>query len=192
MKKCEKGIPPLKRTKPSKKAQERHDLIFKKIINLIGGGMIGNSNYIGTCLTGLTLNQHPKELNSFRFLQKSSILIIMIEQLILLVILNWKNWILMIFIKETRQIQIIWLLHQTPPAMALHKSTLQIHKKYQHRTSFYCTYTNQWITPYTELLCEGVSVILYPQNHRDSQIHSDIKENTSLCICYRYESRRLR
>ena len=26
-KKCEKGLPPLKRTKPSKKAQETHDII---------------------------------------------------------------------------------------------------------------------------------------------------------------------
>ena len=31
LKKWEKGIPPLKRTKQSKKAQERHDLIFKKL-----------------------------------------------------------------------------------------------------------------------------------------------------------------
>ena len=29
--KCEKGLPPLKRTKLSKKAQERRDLIFKKL-----------------------------------------------------------------------------------------------------------------------------------------------------------------
>ena len=31
LKKCEKGIPPLKRTKLSKKVQERHDLIPKKL-----------------------------------------------------------------------------------------------------------------------------------------------------------------
>ena len=30
LKKCEKGLPPLKRNKPSKKAQDRHDLILKK------------------------------------------------------------------------------------------------------------------------------------------------------------------
>ena len=88
MKKCEKGLPPLKRTKLSKKAQERHDLIKKNVMNLIGGGMIGNSNYIGTCLNGLIRNQLPKELNPFQFLQKSSVLIILIEQLMLLVILN--------------------------------------------------------------------------------------------------------
>ena len=31
LKKCEKGLPPLKRTKLSKKAQDRHDLILKKL-----------------------------------------------------------------------------------------------------------------------------------------------------------------
>ena len=70
-------------------------------MNLIGGGMIGYSNYIGTSMNGLIQNQPPKELNPFQFLQKSSILIIMIEQLIVFVILNGKNWILTIFIKET-------------------------------------------------------------------------------------------
>ena len=88
MEKCAKGLPPLKRTKLSKKAQERDDLIENNFMNLIGGGMIGDSNYIGTCLNGLIQNQPSKELNPFKFLQKSSILIIMLEQLILLVILN--------------------------------------------------------------------------------------------------------
>ena len=32
LKKCERGLPLLKRTKLSKKAQERHDFIFKKIL----------------------------------------------------------------------------------------------------------------------------------------------------------------
>ena len=31
LEKCAKGLPPLKRTKPSKKAQERHDLIKNKL-----------------------------------------------------------------------------------------------------------------------------------------------------------------
>ena len=31
LKKCEWGLPPLKRTKLSKKAQDRHDLILKKL-----------------------------------------------------------------------------------------------------------------------------------------------------------------
>ena len=79
LEKCAKGLPPLKREKLSKKAQNGDDLIKNKLFNLICGGMIGDSNYIGTCLNGLIRNQHPKELNLFQFLQKSSILIIMIE-----------------------------------------------------------------------------------------------------------------
>ena len=86
--KCELGLPPLKRTKLSKKAQDRHDLIFKNFMNLIGSRMIKNPNCIGTSLGGLILNQPPKELWPIHFPQKSYILIIMIEQLILLVILN--------------------------------------------------------------------------------------------------------
>ena len=70
LKKCELGLPPLKRTKLSKKAQDRHDIIFKNFMNLIDGGMIGNSNYIRTCLNGLIQNQTPKQLNPFNFLQK--------------------------------------------------------------------------------------------------------------------------
>ena len=50
-------------------------IIFKRnCMNLIGGGMIGNTNCIGTSLNGLILNQPlnqpPKELNLFQFLQK--------------------------------------------------------------------------------------------------------------------------
>ena len=52
LKKCERGLPPLKRTKLSKKAQDRHDIISKKFMNLIGGGIIVNSNFIGTSLNG--------------------------------------------------------------------------------------------------------------------------------------------
>ena len=32
--------------------------------------MIGNSNYIGTCLIGLIQNQYPKELNPFQVSSK--------------------------------------------------------------------------------------------------------------------------
>ena len=88
LKKCERGLPPLKRTKLSKKAQERHDYIFLNCMNLIGGGIIGDSNCIGSSLNGLILNQPPKELNPFKFLQNSYILIKMIEHFILLFILN--------------------------------------------------------------------------------------------------------
>ena len=64
-------------------------IIFKRnYMNLIGDGMIGNSNCIGTILNGFILNQPSKELNPFQFLPKSSILVKMIEQLILLVVPN--------------------------------------------------------------------------------------------------------
>ena len=39
-------------------------------MNLISGGIIVNSNYIGTTLNGLVLNLTPKELSPFMFLQK--------------------------------------------------------------------------------------------------------------------------
>ena len=48
-------------------------IIFKRnYINLIGGGMIGNSNCIGTSFNGLILNIPPKELNPFLSLQKNN------------------------------------------------------------------------------------------------------------------------
>ena len=50
---CEKGLTPLNKTKLSKNSQERHDIEKKNFMKLIGGGMIGNYNYIGTCLNGL-------------------------------------------------------------------------------------------------------------------------------------------
>ena len=86
--KIDRGIPPSRRTKLTKKAQERQDEIQKNYMKLISGGMIGNSNYIGTILNELILNITPKELKSFMFLQKSFTLIKVIEQLILLAIMN--------------------------------------------------------------------------------------------------------
>ena len=56
MGKSARGLPPLRRTKLSKKAQERQDEIQKNYMKLISGGMIGNSNYIGTSLNGLIPN----------------------------------------------------------------------------------------------------------------------------------------
>ena len=88
LKKCERGLPPLKRKKLSKKAQDWHNFIKKNYMNIIGGGMIGNPNCIGKRLNGLILNQPPKELNPIKFLQKNYILVTMIEHLILLVIIN--------------------------------------------------------------------------------------------------------
>ena len=73
MKKSAKGLPPPRRTKLSKKAQERQD--EKNYMNLISGGMIGNSSCIGTNLNGLILNISPKEINPFLFPQKSFTLI---------------------------------------------------------------------------------------------------------------------
>ena len=40
-------------------------LLKTNFFNLIGGGMIGNSNYIGTCLNGLIQNQPPKIVKPF-------------------------------------------------------------------------------------------------------------------------------
>ena len=45
-----KGLPPLRRPKLSKKSQEKENEIIKNYMKLIGIGMIGNSNYIGTRL----------------------------------------------------------------------------------------------------------------------------------------------
>ena len=53
MEKIAKGIPPLKVSKLSKKHKISR-MKFKYIyMKLISGGMIGNSNYIGTILNGL-------------------------------------------------------------------------------------------------------------------------------------------
>ena len=51
MEKITKGLPPLRRPKLSKKAQDKQDE-KKNYMKLIGIGMIGNSNYIGTILSG--------------------------------------------------------------------------------------------------------------------------------------------
>ena len=52
MGKGDKGLTPLRRTKISKKAQEKQDEIKKKHVYLISGGIIGDSNFIGTTLNG--------------------------------------------------------------------------------------------------------------------------------------------
>ena len=53
MKKMTKGLPPFRIQKLSKKAQEKDDEIKKNYTLLIGIGIIGNYNYIGTILSGL-------------------------------------------------------------------------------------------------------------------------------------------
>ena len=50
MEKRAKGQPTLRRTKLSKKVQERKNEIQKKYMNLISGEIIGDSNCIGTNL----------------------------------------------------------------------------------------------------------------------------------------------
>ena len=87
MKKRDRRLPPLRITKPTKKSQERQDIIKKSYMKLISSRMIGNSNFIGTNLNGSILNLTPKELNPFLFLQKKITLIKVIYHLILLVIL---------------------------------------------------------------------------------------------------------
>ena len=48
-----KVLPPLRRLKLSKKAQEKEDEIKKNYTNMIVIGMVGNFNYTGTSLNGL-------------------------------------------------------------------------------------------------------------------------------------------
>ena len=48
--KITKGLPPLRRPKLSKKSQDKEDEIKKNYMRLIGIGIIGNYNYIGTSL----------------------------------------------------------------------------------------------------------------------------------------------
>ena len=52
MEKITNGLPPLKISK-LKKTQDQEDETKKNYMRLISGGMIGNSNYIGTSLNGL-------------------------------------------------------------------------------------------------------------------------------------------
>ena len=50
--KITKRLPPRRRPKLSKKSQEKDDEIKKIYMKLIGVGMVGNSNYIVTSLSG--------------------------------------------------------------------------------------------------------------------------------------------
>ena len=61
MEKSAKGLPPLQRSKISKKSTREAGLNPKCIyMALISGGMIGNSNYIGTSLNGWIQNSKQK------------------------------------------------------------------------------------------------------------------------------------
>ena len=92
MGKSAKGLPQLRRTKLSMKAQERKDYVQIYIyMKLISGGVIEDSNFIGTNLNGWFLNSPPTRQTLLCFFKKSFILIKIIEQLIELPILNLNN-----------------------------------------------------------------------------------------------------
>ena len=88
LEKCEKGQPPLKREKLSKKAQERYYLIKNKLFQYNMWWNYWKFQLHWNMLEWVDPKSTPKRVKPFQFLQKSYILIIMIEQLILLVILN--------------------------------------------------------------------------------------------------------
>ena len=62
------GLSPLRRPKLSKKVQDKGDEIQKKM-KIISGGMIGNSNYIGTSFNGLIQELKLKGKNLIQFIQ---------------------------------------------------------------------------------------------------------------------------
>ena len=61
------GLPLLRRKQLSKKAQEKYDEIIKKYMKLIDGGIIENSNHIGTRLNGLIIELKSKGKTLFSF-----------------------------------------------------------------------------------------------------------------------------
>ena len=69
MKECAKGLPTLRISTLSKKAQDKEDEIKNNYMKLISGGMIGDSNYIGTSLNGSIQEVEPKGINPFQFFQ---------------------------------------------------------------------------------------------------------------------------
>ena len=69
MEKSYKGLPQLSRPKISKKAQDKENVIKNTYMKLICGGIIGNSNYIGTRLNGLIQEVKSKGKNPIDFLQ---------------------------------------------------------------------------------------------------------------------------
>ena len=69
MEKLTKGLPLLRRPKLSKNHKIKTTK-FKNSIKLISGGMIGNSNYIGTSLSGSIQEFKSKGNNHIQFLQR--------------------------------------------------------------------------------------------------------------------------
>ena len=109
LEKCQEGLPLLKRTKLSKKAQKRHDLIKNKLFQYNIWWNNWKFQLHWNMLEWVDPKTTPKRVKPFSDSSKSSILIIKIEQLILLVILNWLHWILLIFMKGNRRMK-IWKL----------------------------------------------------------------------------------
>ena len=70
MGKITKGLPPLRRQKLSKKVEDKGCEIKKNYTLLIGIGMIGNSNYTETSLSGLIQEVKSKEKKPIQLLQK--------------------------------------------------------------------------------------------------------------------------
>ena len=71
MKKSDKGLPTLSRSTLSKKSQDEEDRIKKNYMKLLSGGMIVDSNHIGTILNGWIQEFKPKGINPFQFLQEN-------------------------------------------------------------------------------------------------------------------------
>ena len=63
MKNISKGLPPLRRTKLSKNHKKRSMKFKKGYMKLISGGMVGDSNCIGTSLNGWIQNLSTKGIN---------------------------------------------------------------------------------------------------------------------------------
>ena len=68
--KIDKGLQVLRRPNISKN-NKRRGVNFKNYMRLISGGMIGNSNCIGTSSNGLIQEVKSKGNNPVQFLQKS-------------------------------------------------------------------------------------------------------------------------
>ena len=86
--KCTRLLPPLKRTKISKKAQDRHDLILKKMYESNRWRNYWKFQINWNMLEWVDPKATPKRVKPYSVSSKSSISIIMIAQIILLVILN--------------------------------------------------------------------------------------------------------
>ena len=88
MKKCSRGLPPLKRTKLSKKAQERQDEFQKKLYESNKWWNDWKFQLHWNKLEWVDPKSNHKIVEPFSVSSKSSILVKMIEKHILLVILD--------------------------------------------------------------------------------------------------------